>query len=460
MTLLKKAYEVLFVVGIFIIPFNSFTYRIPAMGEFSRESAIIFLLLGVLCFFIHTVVTGKFYYPKRSLLFKILTVFIGWCVIATLINLPYLFESVYKTIFGYERFFRQFIGLMVSIVLFIFYYNVLHDKNNQQILCFIRRIFLASFVVVSIYGLLEIAIIQFNASFLNPVIDLFNYFPFVNVWVDVEQGRISSVTFEPPTLAMYLITVAGWMFSFVLTHKNKWWRFIPAVMVLILAYYSKSRTAQAVILVQVIAFMYFYIRENKISLTKALGVAGIAVATIFTLFLSFSSVRDSVEESLDGFDFKKNLTSSVSNQSRLGIQVAAFEVFKDHPISGVGYGQTVYHMRPYYPDWATRGNYEFRIMYLKQSLQAFPPIYNWYTRLLSETGIIGLLLFLTFTLWLFYSLWNAYITTGNNILQIILFVSFVGYFINWLQVDTPRVFGFWLCLAIIMPRKKALNESE
>lgn len=460
MGLLKKIYELLFVIGIFIIPFNSFSYRIPAMGEFSRESAIIFLILGVLCFVIHTLVTGKFYYPKNSLLLKILLLFIGWCIVATLLNFPYLFDDVYKTIFGYERFFRQFIGLMLSVVLFLFYYNILHDKSNKQILKYIRGIFLASFIIVSVYGILEIAIIQFNASFLNPVINLFNFFPFVDVWVDINQGRISSVTFEPPTLAMYLITVAGWMFSFILTDK-KWWKWIPAIMVVVLAYYSKSRTAQAVILVQCAAFVFFYIKENKVSLKNTLYVAGISLTLLVVVFFSFSSVRLSIEKSLDGFDFKNNLTSSVSNQSRLGIQVAAFEVFKENPTYGVGYGQAAYHMRPYYPEWAKRNNYEFRIMYFNQKLKAFPPLYNWYTRLLAETGIIGLLLFLSFSVWLFYTLFSSYlenIKTNTDILQVILLISFIGYYINWLQVDTPRVFGFWLCLAIMMPRRKLLYD--
>jgi O-antigen ligase len=460
MGVLKKAYELLFIVGIFIIPFNSFSYRIPAMGEFSRESAIIFLLLGTVCFFLHTIITKKFYLPKGSLLFKIILVFMGWCIIATLLNFNYLFDSMYKTIFGYERFFRQFIGLLLSVVLFIFYYNVLHDKTNRQILKFIRGIFTVSFIIVSIYGVIEIAIVRFNASFLNPVIELFNYFPFVEVWVDVNHGRISSVTFEPPTLAMYLITVAGWMFSYILTNKD-WWKWIPGIMVIILAYYSKSRTAQAVILVQLAAFIYFYIKHNQIPLKTTLRAASLGVVAMFIAFLSFSSIRTSLKDSIDGFNFKKNLASNVSNQSRLGIQAAAFEVFKNNPTYGVGYGQAAYHMRPLFPDWATRGNYEFRIFYYNQKLLAFPPIYNWYTRLLAETGIIGLLLFLCFSIWLFYTLWMSYLQNkidGDNILQIILLISFIGFFINWLQVDTPRVFGFWLCLAIVMPRSKLLND--
>lgn len=460
MDFLKKTYELLFMIGIFLIPFNSFSYRIPAMGEFSRESAIIFLLLGVVCLFIHAVVTGKFYYPKSSFLLKILITFLAWCIIATLLNLSYLFEGVYKTIFGYERFLRQFLSLLLSVVLFIFYYNVLHHKTDKEILNYIRKIFLASFIIVSLYGVLEIAIVFFNASFLNPVVNLFDLLPFVDVWIDIYNYRASSITFEPPALAIYLMTVAGWMFSYILTHK-KWWKWLPAIMVIILAYYSKSRTAQAIILMQVAVFAFFYIKHFKIPFKTTFRVASLGVVAMFIAFLSFSSLRTSLKESIDGFNFKKNLASNVSNQSRLGIQVAAFEVFKGHPVYGVGYGQAAYHMRPYYPDWATRNNYEFRIMYLNQKLLAFPPIYNWYTRLLAETGIIGLLIFLAFTVSLFYILIKSYIKNENeNLLEIVLFISFVGYFINWLQVDTPRVFGFWICLAIMMPRNKIFHGSK
>ena len=84
------------------------------------------------------------------------------------------------------------------------------------------------------YGFIETLISFFGFAFLNPILDLFDYLPFIEVSYHAE-GRISSVSYEPPFLAIYLITIAGWMFSYILTSSSKL-RYIPTVLVLILTF--------------------------------------------------------------------------------------------------------------------------------------------------------------------------------------------------------------------------------
>ena len=43
--------------------------------------------------------------------------------------------------------------------------------------------------------------------------------------------------------------------------------------------------------------------------------------------------------------------------------------------------------------------------------------------------------------------------SGENeikVLGIILLVSFTGYALNFMQLDTFRIYGFWLCAAIVL----------
>ena len=86
-----------------------------------------------------------------------------------------------------------------------------------------------------------------------------------------------------------------------------------------------------------------------------------------------------------------------------------------------------------------------------------------YTRLLAETGITGLLIFLFFIFLIFYQSKKLIKNKKNQdkIVPIVLLISFIGFSINWLQFDSFRVFGFWICLALLIQQtnqKKTENE--
>ena len=96
---------------------------------------------------------------------------------------------------------------------------------------------------------------------------------------------------------------------------------------------------------------------------------------------------------------------------------------------------------------------------------SFPPGFNLFTRLLAETGILGFLIFMVFILLIFYQC-KKLISKRigiEKIIPIVLLVSFIGFFINWLQFDSFRVFGFWICLALLIlqiQQKKIINEKK
>jgi O-antigen ligase len=83
-----------------------------------------------------------------------------------------------------------------------------------------------------------------------------------------------------------------------------------------------------------------------------------------------------------------------------------------------------------------------------------------YIRLLAETGIIGFLLFV-YLLYIVVHLTKKRIKESTNqidkTLAIILLISFSGFILNWLQLDTFRMYGFWLSLAILINLSKKKN---
>ncbi len=263
--------------------------------------------------------------------------------------------------------------------------------------------------------------------------------------------RISSISYEAPFLAIYLITIAGWMFSYILTEK-KWYKFVPALAIFVLTYFSGSRTALMVIFLQLLIFMFFLYKSPKYRAYIAYAVMFVVFSGVALLAINAEKVIKSVETKLESLNFQDNLKNNISNQSRFGLQYASLCVFKENPVIGVGFGQQTYHSRYHYPGWATKNNYEFKLFYQNPNEKSFPPGYNMYTRLLAETGIVGTLLFIFLIYTAIKRSWHLTKAPGyeENILAIILLITFVGFAINWCQIDTFRMYGFWLSLALLI----------
>jgi hypothetical protein len=50
---------------------------------------------------------------------------------------------------------------------------------------------------------------------------------------------------------------------------------------------------------------------------------------------------------------------------------------------------------------------------------------------------------------------------SDKVFPIVLLISFVGFSINWLQFDSFRVFGFWICLALLLQQaNQKIIENE
>jgi len=186
------------------------------------------------------------------------------------------------------------------------------------------------------------------------------------------------------------------------------------------------------------------------------------LCSILALFFKGKVILKIVQDKIETVSFSKNKTKSVSNKSRLGIQKASFEVFKHHPITGVGYGQQSYHNRYFYPPWASTNNYEFSLWYKNPNRASFPPGYNLYIRILAETGIIGLILLLSL---LFVMLKISMRTLkdkkpNNKELGIVLTVSIIGFSINWLQIDSFRLFGFALIFSLVYIIERRFKKQD
>jgi len=466
MRFLQKGYMFFFFLGIFFIPFNS---DIPEwfgfLGEYSRDSSPIFFLVAFLLLMINSLFKGKIYLPLKSTPYTFFLFFIIILCICTLINIFNIADYYFKQTSGFQRFIRQLLSvIIVGVLFFIVFLNVCKEYGAKAFFLKIRKLFLYSFVLVFVCGIIEYIIVAFNFHGLLPIFELFNYLPFVNVTLS-DLNRVSSLTYEPPALGTYLITIAPFMFSYIISEKKSY-GFIPFLLVIVLALLSKSRTVLVVAFLQSLIAIYLSYKvfpRFRIIFIKFVTIGSMIGFVVLLIF--WNPVKDAVTERIQSLDITKTEYSSkdnsVSNKSRLGIQYAMFQVYKQNPIFGTGWGQQAFESKNHYPKWAIERNWEFSTKYLNENIKSFPPGYNMYLRILTETGIIGFLVFLLFLFFIIQKSYQAYNSNKNlRFISITLLISFYGMFLNWLQIDSFGVYGFWLSFAILIIFNKNTNERN
>ena len=429
--------------GIFFIPFNSWS-GIGFLGEYYRDSCFLFFSFA----FVLVLFKRRINIPVKNLIFQFLILFILWSILATLFNAHNIAGYYFKQTSGLSRFINQFGSLIIaSIIIPLTFYNGFKWININKTFRLIRRVVLASLIIVLIYSIIEILIVKFDmVNLKKPILNLFDYFPFTEAKTDMRLRRISSVTFEPPALGTYLLSIAGWMFSYIFTEKKNF-KYLPIVIVLFLGFMSGSRAAFFAIIIQFIIASIIFLKNKKLTRNIYRIIIGFSTASILTITYFSEPIYNYIKKEINSFKLDDS-THSLSNKSRFGIQQAMFYVFLENPISGTGYGLQAFESRKKYPTWAKKNNWEFRLKYLNQNDKRFPPGYNMYLRILSETGLVGFLFFGLMLLQIFLWCFNN-LKSENSTIAFIILISMIGFSLNWLKMDSFRIYFFWLCLALI-----------
>lgn len=448
----KDILNYLFIIGLFFFSFNHVEVM-PFMGEYIKESGAIFFFLGFFLLCIEVIKTGKIYLPIHNKLYILLVLFYALCIICTLMNYSSVSENYFKRTSGISRFIRQMISLSIPIFIFIpFFWKILKDLSAEEIFNKIRTILLYTLYFASFYGFFEILYSYFGIYPARYITDFIGEIvPFIKPTYH-QGGRISAFAYEPPFFAIFLITISGWMFSYIITGKNLITKLSPTILILILTFFSGSRTGLLVVFFTLILFTLYLYKKNIYRKQLNFLFIGLIITSFSIVTISAEKFKNSIEEKIESLNFTGNLKTSISNKSRFGMQFASIEVFKENPIFGVGYGQQTYQAQYHYPRWATKDNYEFDLFYKNKKELSFPPGYNIYTRILAELGIVGFISWLSI---LIYSLYLCYKFLYSSdyyirILTLSITISLIGLYINWLQIDTFRMYGVWINFVILM----------
>ncbi|WP_312555923.1 O-antigen ligase family protein [Empedobacter brevis] len=448
----ERLYLILFSIGLFLFSFNQLEL-FPFLGEYTREIGAHFFILGSLLLVIEIVKTGQLNIPYNDTFYKILITFFIITIFCSIINIENINRNYFKRTNGLNRLIRQLFALSIPFFILIpFFWRVMLNWSAKKIFLIVRKIFFFSLLFASFYGFFEILYSYFGIYPARLVTDFIgNIFPVVKPTYH-NGGRISTFAYEPPFFAIYLITISGWMFSYILTENHFLKKIFPTLAILILTFFSGSRTALLVVFSIFILFVLYLYKNNLFR--KQLNILFFSSLIIIFSMLTFNAEKliYSVNEKIESLNFAGNLKTDVSNKTRFGMQYASIQVFKENPIFGVGFGQQAYHSRFHYPRWATVNNWEFKELYNNKKEPSFPPGYNIYTRILAELGIVGFISWLSILL---YSLYLCYKFLQSSdfytrVISISITISLIGLYINWLQIDTFRVYGVWLNFVILI----------
>ena len=236
-------------------------------------------------------------------------------------------DYYFKQTTGFSRFINQFGSLIIaSIIIPLTFYNGFKWININKTFRLIRRVVLASLIIVLIYSIIEILIVKFNmVNLKKPLLNLFDYFPFTEAKTDMRLRRISSVTFEPPALGTYLLSIAGWMFSYILTEKKNF-KYLPTVIVLFLGFMSGSRAAFFAIIIQFIIASIIFLKNKKLTRNIYRIIIGFSTASILTITYFSEPIYNYIKKEINSFKLDDSI-HSLSNKSRFGIQQACFMYF-------------------------------------------------------------------------------------------------------------------------------------
>ena len=325
-----------------------------------------------------------------------------------------------------DRAIRAFVTLVIGASFFIAAIWMNQDEADLK--------FSVKWLMVGLTAHLAWGAVQFiglNAGYRKQLFQIQNLFSVRGL---VKNKRISGFAYEPSWLAGQLATLyLPWLFSAVLTqyrlfaspHKKglaflaKLYPFIEPVLFIaalagLLMTYSRSG-----LLITFVAVVVTLMASGKTALLKVwewmrsgfdfsggnhppakLWQAGIRVLLVLSILMAvlgagfFLADKGYIavffnSDSTDVYDYFQNVYLG----PRLAYAFAALKTFEIHPFTGVGLGASGFYIYDNMPDWALSGEPEIARQ-MSPTSDLYPNPKNLYVRLLTETGITGLALFL------------------------------------------------------------------
>lgn len=236
------------------------------------------------------------------------------------------------------------------------------------------RTYISTFIKYSIVFLAGIEVIDTNENFKKVIMSFMAssiiviLYSFYSHFILKESRRLMGVFNNPNSAGAFILILATLSTGAILFAKKKviiYTGFVFFFMSITLLIYTYSRGAWLGYLSAITIFLFLFFKKWDILSRK-----GIAILFLLLLLLIFIMPGDFVERFRSIDDFQ-----SGSIQQRLMQYRSSWEIIKDHPLVGIGWGQFPLRFQEYKSDKA----------------KIFDHVHNLYIHFVAETGIIGLL---------------------------------------------------------------------
>ena len=241
--------------------------------------------------------------------------------------------------------------LTYIILYFIIKYSIKENLNIKAII----NSYIFTLALISVIGLIQ----YFTGIGLDPA------FSFVDK-NSVIKYRISGTLENPNNLGAFLVLGLFPIIMLMLKEKIKKIKLIYAVIILIVLFDVVTSYSRNALIGVVIASVALAILYNWKALIAVVGVGG--------LIFFIPQIN---------FRFLTALNGTV-NSDRVKLWRTALEMFKEHPLTGVGNGNYI----------TLYDNYVYRHPELRYMNYSHFPSHNSYLKVLSELGIFGIIVFL------------------------------------------------------------------
>lgn len=469
----------IFLLSLFLIPFDDLPY-IPMLGGLGKRASVYaFSILVIISIFIF-IRNRKIFFINNIENYLILA-FYSSCIVSIIINFSSISESLLKGQSGFKRVIIQLASVtLLLLTLYIIQFIVTKCKLS---IFTIRKYICLSFIPVGIVATLQLLNLLklFDFSY---IISKVSYIVNSSLRGDLYGTRIRGVSAEASYLGMYCAFVFPWFFSYLLTSKNKITKIcFGAISFIILALVvgTKSRTAVILALLDILVIGFLIVLFYKNVRVKILSSLTLIIMTLF--LFNFSSLMDLIinrpmsqentnietpSNTVDKYEVG-GLISSISdntidsNIARSSMQKAAFNIGMDNPVIGVGLGQFGFYVNDYLPEGAKENSYEVR-NWIDTTVSVWPPVHSIYHRIFAEEGLIGLILYFAFIVTVCLRLFIKIIVSRNNkikcLIGIILLSSYSSILVGGLTLDQFVIPQFWIMSALCILYNSDLLSTD
>jgi O-antigen ligase len=350
--------------------------------------------------------------------------------------------------------FKQILQLAFMIGLFVWIGSIVNSEHRFRL---VTKYLYLSTAVVCLYGIYQFFGVlrgwPLSAGFDNPAYSVrdasapgFMLAGSSGGFYDIP--RVYSTAPEPGFFANFLLLPFSISLASVLTRKGikrgsillEYLVFGVTSAVLILTF-SRAGYVAAIVSLLVILFLSRGWRESRKYLVSALAVG----AVVFVIGFLVASV---LNESSDGdkriesyvFEMFERTTDPLEDSTfgRLNADAAAVGMFWDHPVLGVGIGNFGFLYDHYAPT---------------PEVDSWPSAQSLYLGLLAETGILGLITFVSFLVWAVRKGRQAINRfAGNSFMRVVtvgLMASLIAIHFQFIFIYTLNFTQAWFNLALL-----------